>query len=261
MKTLKIGSMFAAFVLSATCFAAPAKSSGTTFAADALKPWVENGQLPGAISILHNNGVEEIACVGYSDVAKKRPITLDDVYMQCSQTKGFCGVTVAILVEEGKLKLDDPVSKYLPEFKNLWVLDSNSNDVKVLKRAQNVLTVRMVMNHTGGFPFELPAKQGNIKGGDWSGGMPLRSVAAEAAALPILFEPGTKVQYSNTGIDIGAAGENIDQAYVDKVHAAGFEFTVWTIDTPELAEKFLNLGVEAITSNRAGYLMEMFPGR
>ena len=205
MKTLKIGSIFAAFVLSATCFAAPAKSSGTTFAADALKPWIENGQLPGAISILHNNGVEEIACVGYSDVAKKRPITLDDVYMQCSQTKGFCGVTIAILVEEGKLKLDDPVSKYLPEFKNLWVLDSISNGVKVLKRAQNVLTVRMVMNHTGGFPFELPAKHGNIKGGGWSGGMPLRSVAAEAAALPILFEPGTKVQYSNTGIDIGAA--------------------------------------------------------
>jgi CubicO group peptidase (beta-lactamase class C family) len=125
--------------------------------------------------------------------------------MQCSQTKGFCGVTIAILVEEGKLKLDDPVSKYLPEFKNLWVLDSNSNGVKVLKRAQNVLTVRMVMNHTGGFPFELPAKHGNIKGGGWSGGMPLRSVAAEAAALPILFEPGTKTQYSNTGIDIGAA--------------------------------------------------------
>lgn len=205
MKTLRIGSVFAAIVLSAACFAAPAKNSGTTFAADALKPWIDNAQLPGAISILHNNGVEEIACVGYSDVAKKRPITLDDVYMQCSQTKGFCGVTIAMLVEEGKIKLDDPVSKYLPEFKTLWVVDSNSNGVKVLKRAQNVLTVRMVMNHTGGFPFELPAKHGNIKGGGWSGGMPLRSVAAEAAALPILFEPGTKVQYSNTGIDIGAA--------------------------------------------------------
>ena len=206
MKILKIGKLFAvAAIFSVTCFAAPAKNSGTTFAADALKPWVENGQLPGAISILHNNGVEEIACVGYADVAKKRPITLDDVYMQCSQTKGFCGVTVAILVEEGKLKLDDPVSKYLPEVKNLWVLDSNTNGVKVLKRAQNVLTVRMIMNHTGGFPFELPAKQANIKGGGCSGGMPLRSVAAEAAALPILFEPGTKVQYSNTGIDIGAA--------------------------------------------------------
>ena len=61
------------------------------------------------------------------------------------------------------------------------------------------------MNHTGGFPFEICAKQGNIKGGGWSGGAPLRQTAAIAAACPLLFEPGTKVTYSNTGIDIGAA--------------------------------------------------------
>jgi len=125
--------------------------------------------------------------------------------MQCSQTKGFCGVTIAILVEEGKISLDDPVSKFLPEFKELWVLGSTSNGVKKLVLAKNVLTVRMAMNHTGGFPFEICAKQGTIKGGGWSGGAPLRQTAAIAAACPLLFEPGTKAQYSNTGIDIGAA--------------------------------------------------------
>ena len=181
------------------------KASGTTYAQDALKPFLESGELPGAISVFYKDGVQETACVGFADVAKKRPIKMDDPYMQCSQTKGFCGVTIAILVEEGKISLDDPVSKYLPEFKTLWVQTSNSNGVKTLTKAKNILTVRMVMNHTGGFPFELPAKQGAIRGGGWSGGMPIRSVAATAAALPLLFEPGTKVQYSNTGIDIGAA--------------------------------------------------------
>ena len=180
-------------------------SADTTFARDALKPYVENGQLPGAISVFAKPGAEEIACVGYADVAAKRAIKMDDPYMQCSQTKGFCGVTIAILVEEGKLKLDDPVSKYLPEFANLWVKTSEKDGVRTLTKAKNVLTVRMVMNHTGGFPFEIPAKQGNIKGGGWSGGAPLRQTAAIAAACPLLFEPGTKVQYSNTGIDIGAA--------------------------------------------------------
>jgi CubicO group peptidase (beta-lactamase class C family) len=63
----------------------------------------------------------------------------------------------------------------------------------------------MCLNHTGGFPFEICAKQGFVKGGGWSGGAPLRQTAAIAAACPILFEPGTKQQYSNTGIDIGAA--------------------------------------------------------
>ena len=172
---------------------------------DVLKPYVENGQLPGAISIIYNNGAEEIDCVGYADTRTKRPISLDDPFMQCSQTKGFCGVTIAKLVEEGKIGLDDPVSKYLPEFKTLWVDGGVKGDVKTLNKAKNVLTIRMVLNHTGGFPFEICAKQGNIKGGGWSGGAPLRQTAAIAAACPLLFEPGTKVQYSNTGIDIGAA--------------------------------------------------------
>ena len=177
-------------------------ASKTTFARDALKPFTDKGWLPGAISVLYNNGVEETACVCYADVAAKRPITLDDHFMQCSQTKGFCGVTVAKLVEEGRVSLDDPVSKYLPEFETLWITDGSTTDVRRLTKAKNVLTLRMCMNHTGGFPFEL----GNyISMGGWSRRMPLRSVAATAAAEPILFEPGTKEQYSNVGIDIGAA--------------------------------------------------------
>ena len=180
------------------------KKAETTFAKDALMPFVQSGQLPGAINVFYKNGIQETTCVGYADVAAKRPITMNDVYMQCSQTKGFCGVTIAMLIEEGKISLDDPVSKYLPEFRELWVLKSNQDGVKTLVKAKNTLTIRMVMNHTGGFPFEICAKQGNIKGGGWSGGAPIRQTAAIAAAS-LLFEPGTKVKYSNTGIDIGAA--------------------------------------------------------
>ena len=62
---------------------------------DAIRPWADNGQLPGAISLLSNDGVEEIDCVGFADVAAQRAITLDDPFMQCSQTKGFCGVTIS----------------------------------------------------------------------------------------------------------------------------------------------------------------------
>ena len=181
------------------------KKAETTFAKDALMPFVQSGQLPGAINVFYKNGIQETTCVGYADVAAKRPITMNDVYMQCSQTKGFCGVTIAMLIEEGKISLDDPVSKYLPEFRELWVLKSNQDGVKTLVKAKNTLTIRMVMNHTGGFPFEICAKQGNIKGGGWSGGAPIRQTAAIAAASPLLFEPGTKMKYSNTGIDIGAA--------------------------------------------------------
>ncbi len=181
------------------------KDSKTHYALDVLKPYVESGQLPGAISIFYKDGVQETCCIGYADARTKRPIKMNSAYMQCSQTKGFCGVTIAKLVEEGKISLDDPVSKYLPEFAELWVLDEENDSTRTFHKAKNVLTIRMVMNHTGGFPFEVSAKRPDVRGGGWSGGAPLRQVASIAAASPLMFEPGTKVQYSNTGIDIGAA--------------------------------------------------------
>jgi CubicO group peptidase (beta-lactamase class C family) len=193
-----------AFAIAAAAIssAADTVNSGTRFAEEALMPFVERGELPGAISVFYNDGVQEVACVGYADIAAKRPITMDDAFMQCSQTKGFCGVTIAMLVEEGKISLDDPVSKYLPEFKTLWVQESDKDGVRKLVKAKNTLTIRMVMNHTGGFDFELP---NYVEMGGWSRRMPLRSVAAIAASIPLKFEPGTQVAYSNVGIDIGAA--------------------------------------------------------
>lgn len=184
---------------------AAVRDSGTTFAQEALQQYVDSGRLPGAISVLYNNGIQETCCIGYADPRTKRPITMDDAFMQCSQTKGFCGVTIAKLVEEGKISLDDPVSKYLPVFSTLWVLDGKTDSTMTLHKAKNVLTVRMCLNHTGGFPFECSAKRKDVRGGGWSGGAPIRQVASIAAESPIMFEPGTKALYSNTGIDIGAA--------------------------------------------------------
>ncbi|MBR3546931.1 MAG: beta-lactamase family protein [Bacteroidaceae bacterium] len=196
--------LFASFCLTTTAKTGP-KESGTNYAKEMLQPYVDSGQLAGAISVFYKDGVQETCCIGYADVAKKRPIRMDNIFMQCSQTKGFCGVTIAKLVEEGRISLDDPVSKYLPEFKELWVQDSEQDGVKTLHKAKNVLTVRMCLNHTGGFPFEISAKRGDVRGGGWSGGAPIRQTASIAAASPILFEPGTSDVYSNTGIDIGAA--------------------------------------------------------
>ncbi|MBP3669354.1 MAG: beta-lactamase family protein [Bacteroides sp.] len=181
------------------------RDSKTSYAKEALQPYVDKGELAGAISVFYKDGVQETSCVGYADVSQKRAIDLDNVFMQCSQTKGFCGVTIAKLAEEGKLSLDDPVSKYLPEFYELWIQDYEKDGVRVLRKAKNVLTVRMVLNHTGGFPFEASAKRSDVRGGGWSGGAPIRQIASVAAASPIMFEPGTKELYSNTGIDIGAA--------------------------------------------------------
>ncbi len=176
------------------------KDSGTSFAADAVKPYIDSGECPGAISVFYKNGMQETACLGYADVARKIPMSLDRTFMQCSQTKGFCGVTVAMLVEEGKISLDDPVAKYLPEFKTLYVAKKGKDGKTARVPAKNVLTIRMVMNHTGGLVTDIPSK--NKRG--WPA-IPLRDAAREAANCTLVFEPGTRVLYSNTGIDVGAA--------------------------------------------------------
>ena len=126
-----------AFLAVAHCACGAAKESETTFARTALAPYVERGELPGAISVFYKDGVQETCCIGYADVAAKRRIRMDNVFMQCSQTKGFCGVTIAKLVEEGKISLDDPVSKYLPEFAELWVQDGVKDGVRTLHKAKN----------------------------------------------------------------------------------------------------------------------------
>ena len=201
IKSLILLSAIALFGITGCRTAMPKpQDSGTRYAADAVEPYIKSGECPGAISILYQNGKQETALLGYADAESKIPISMDQLFMQCSQTKGFCGVTIAILVEEGKLSLDDPVAKYLPEFKNLKIAVKGKDGKTTLVPAKNTLTVRMVMNHTGGFPFEVPTKR--KKG--WPS-MPPRAAAREAAANPLRFEPGTKMNYSNTGIDIGAA--------------------------------------------------------
>ena len=182
-------------------------------AAEVFGPLVKTGELPGVVSVLYNNGVEEVECLGYADVAAKRKITMDDAFEQMSQTKGFCGVALAKLIEEGKIQLDDPVSKYLFMFNELWVKDTCTNGVKTLKKAKNTLTIRMIMNHTGGLEYDLP---NFVAMGGYPHRMPLVSVATIAATLPLKFEPGTGVQYSNLGIDIGAV-------IVEKVTKMPFE--------------------------------------
>ena len=194
-KFMSFAAVAATVLLTGVCHAETVRESKTAFAAQALDKYVKSGEIPGIISVFYQRGVQETACLGYADAAKKIPITMDKTFMQCSQTKGFCGVTIAILVEEGKLSLDDPVSKYLPEFKSLKVKDKKSGSVP----AKNILTIRHVMNHTGGFPFEIPSK--TKKG--WSS-LSLRDTAREAASLALEFEPGTAAKDSNTGIDIGA---------------------------------------------------------
>src|SRR5262249_17834565 len=102
-----------------------------------------------------------------------------------------------LLVDEGKVKLDDPVEKYLPEFKGMWVIVEQDKDHILLKKPKRPPTVRDVMNHTSGLAFRSAMEQPTIDV------LPLKDAVRSYTMTPLNSEPGTKYVYSNAGINVG----------------------------------------------------------
>ena len=173
----------------------------TSFAREAVRPFVDAGRTHGMVTVLVNGSRTETDCIGWADVEKKRPITLDDPYMICSQTKGVCGVAAAILIDEGRLKLDDRVDAYIPELAP-WKYDVKvgwTNGVLQTRPCGAVITLRHLLTHTSGLAFESPVK-GRL---GWTS-VPLRVHAAMAGAIAFEREPGKCFGYSNWGMDLAA---------------------------------------------------------
>lgn len=100
-----------------------------------------------------------------------------------------------ILVDEGKVALDDPVHKYLPEFKDLWLAAERDDQHVLLRRPGHAPTVREILSHTSGLPFAIPLEQPTLDG------LPLAVAARGYAMTPLNSEPGSRYQYSNAGIN------------------------------------------------------------
>ena len=180
-------------------------SSISLFAEDsgvkaALSPYVERGEIPGYISILIDTNRTEMVIDGWADVENKIPLKADSLFRICSQTKGMCGTLVALLCVEGKLSLEDPVYKYLPEFRNLKRLEKGSDGKEYIVPCKETMLVRDVVSHGSGLDFQTPVSK--VLG--WNT-VPLRVAAAISATYPLRKEPGTEYYYSNAGIDVAAA--------------------------------------------------------
>jgi CubicO group peptidase (beta-lactamase class C family) len=122
-------------------------------------------------------------------------MTPDTLFWIASQTKGITGVALMILVDEGKVSLDDPVTKFIPKLKDLWVVESAEGNRMTLVKATKPITVRQVMSHTSGYPFLSPQEQKIDL-------MLLREKISVYAQTPLVAEPGAKYIYSNIGINI-----------------------------------------------------------
>jgi CubicO group peptidase (beta-lactamase class C family) len=192
-----MGLLFAAF--SATAMVGPAPHSAAespkTIAA-ALQPFVDNHTLAGAVTLVASpERVLSLEAVGYMDIARKRPMRTDALFWIASQSKAMTASALMMLVDEGKVKVDDPVEKYLPEFKGQWVKAEQDTDHILLKKPVHPITVKNVLSHTSGLPFSSTLEKPTLDL------LPLAARVRSYAMLPLEFEPDSKYVYSNAGIN------------------------------------------------------------
>jgi CubicO group peptidase (beta-lactamase class C family) len=203
---------------------------------EALQPYVDREELPGMISVLATkDSVLQMDCIGYSDLETKTPIAPDQGLWIASTSKIFTGTALMMLVDEGKVSLDDPIEKYFPEMANLKVLKYSDDDTVLLKSIKTKPTVRHALSHQIGFPFQT--KMMDKFGSD---ALPLEMEIFEISRTPLSFEPGTGYAYSELGIDIvGGIIEKVSgQKYEDFVQQRIFDPLEMTDTTLWPSEEF-----------------------
>ena len=136
-------------------------------------------------AILKNGKLIHFDSYGNSDISEKSTLKNDDIFRIASMTKPIVSVGLMMLHEEGKFKLDDPVYKYIPEFKNLSVQKR-----KKIKPAKNHIKVIDLLRHSAGFNFKGPEDYRKTIN------LTLEEYTKEAAKNPLKFEPGTTWWYS-----------------------------------------------------------------
>jgi CubicO group peptidase (beta-lactamase class C family) len=177
-------------------FAEDTSSASTKGVAAVLQPFVDKHALAGAVTLVADKDkVLSLEAVGFADVAAKKPMPTDALFWIASQSKSITAVAFMMLVDEGKVKLDDPVEKYLPEFKGQWLTVERDNQHMILKQPKHPITVREILSHTSGLPFKSAMEEPTLDL------LPLRIGVKSYAMTPLLFEPGSKSQYSNAGIN------------------------------------------------------------
>jgi CubicO group peptidase (beta-lactamase class C family) len=173
----------------------------------AMAKAVSDGRVAGMTTLLARHGkVVSFNTYGKASLASGAPMQKDAIFRIYSMTKPVTGVAMMILFEEGKWRLDDPVTRYIPEFKNLKVMvkadkDGKITEVEDMKRPP---TMREIMSHTAGFGYGLGDEHPVDKlyrEKQVLGSANLKEMVDRTATIPLMYQPGTNWSYSSV-VDI-----------------------------------------------------------
>lgn len=167
--------------------------------AGGLQPFVEKHELAGAVTLVADKDkVLSLESIGFADLAAAKPMGPDTMFWIASESKAMTAVAVMMLVDEGKLSLDDPVEKYLPEFRGQMVVAEKDGAHVLLRKPAHPATLREVLSHTSGLPFKSALEEPTLDA------LPLATAVRSYAMTPLQSEPGVRYQYSNAGINTAA---------------------------------------------------------
>jgi CubicO group peptidase (beta-lactamase class C family) len=191
---------------------------------DAVKALVDKKEMAGAIVAVARKGkVVMFEAFGESEAGSGKPMKPDAIVRIYSMTKPITTVAAMILVEEGKIGLDDPVSKHLPEFKDRRV-HLNKGDETTAAKAE--MTVRDLMRHTAGLTYGVfgnsPVDQLYRKAAVLSAADTNQDLTTKLGKIPLLFEPGTRWHYSVATDVLGrvvevASGKPLDEFFAERI--------------------------------------------
>lgn len=175
---------------------------------EALQQLVNSNEIPGAVALVATRDrLLHLSAVGESDLATGRKMKPDDIFWIASMSKPMTSVAVAMLVDDGKLSFDDPVEKYLPEFRDMWVAGEQTATQRVLVKAARPITLRDLMTHTSGLG------EYRVTDPHWTLAVMVKVLARE----PLHFQPGTRWSYSTAGMDtLGRVVEVVSGMPYDK---------------------------------------------
>jgi CubicO group peptidase (beta-lactamase class C family) len=184
-----------------TSFAATPEPPPSPEVAAAMQPYLDSYKLAGIIGIIadRKGEVHYRNLIGYADVEAKKPISEDNVFWIASMSKMFAGASIMMLVDEGKVSLDDPVTKFIPQLSKWMVVTEKDANHVLLKPLVRPVTIRHLLSHTSGLTplSELQKETGADR-------TPLKDRALSSITGPLQWQPGDQYQYGNQDINIAA---------------------------------------------------------
>lgn len=160
---------------------------------------------PGGVSLVLRNGhIVDWQAYGYRDLGRHDPMKKDAIFRIYSMTKTVTSVALMMLVEEGKVTLDDPVERYLPEFAHMQVLVGGTDKAPRLRPAKTSITLHELLTHTAGFPAGLPGDALAItlqERVDPHGAQDLQGFVERLASAPLAADPGTRFGYDGAALE------------------------------------------------------------